>query len=76
MGQTRLVDDHRQMSNGAGAQYRAIIGLVAKNKTSLVFCGRGRPVSISRCSVIHGGFRSRQCRNRDHIANTGTIKKE
>jgi transposase-like protein len=30
-------DDHRQMSNGA--QYRAIIGLVAKNKPSVDFCG-------------------------------------
>jgi hypothetical protein len=30
-------DDHRQMSNGA--QYRAIIGLVVKNKPSVDFCG-------------------------------------
>lgn len=30
-------DDHRQMSNGA--QYRAVIGLVAKNKPSVDFCG-------------------------------------
>ena len=40
-------DDHRQMSNGA--QYRAIIGLVAKNKPSVDFCGywqraKGKPV--------------------------------
>jgi hypothetical protein len=30
-------EDHRQMSNGAGAQYRGIIGLVAKNKPSVDF---------------------------------------
>jgi hypothetical protein len=30
-------EDHRQMSNGAGAQYRAIIGLVAKNNPSVYF---------------------------------------
>ena len=42
---SRWRDDHRRMSNGA--QFKAIVALVAKNKPSVDFCGywqgRGRP---------------------------------
>ena len=37
-------DDHRQMTDGD--QYRAIIGLVAKNKPSVDFCGYWQRVKM------------------------------